>query len=41
MAQTCLDYGWFYLHRQSATIADKAFKQLNLQPAVSEAKKDD
>eukprot|EP00913_Durusdinium_trenchii_P011601 g10895.t1 len=30
LAQTCLDYGWFYLHRQSSFIADRAFLRVNL-----------
>eukprot|EP00438_Fugacium_kawagutii_P033201 Skav219815 [mRNA] locus=scaffold147:312806:314034:- [translate_table: standard] len=31
LAQTCLDYGWFYLHRQATTIAGRAFSRLDLQ----------
>ncbi|CAL1134172.1 unnamed protein product [Cladocopium goreaui] len=31
LAQTCLDYGWFYLHRQAATIAGRAFSRLDLE----------
>ena len=40
LAQTCLDYGWFYLHRQAATIAGRAFSRLDLQPEKISIKKD-
>ena len=40
LAQTCLDYGWFYLHRQAATIAGRAFCRLDLQPEEISIKKD-